>query len=297
MLGESWAGATHRLGVLPDLAAEVLGRRSRSSPTSGDAFEAARIIDVVAPAPRAPARGGGAHAAGVGAGARPPATRPTTTCTAHGAPRPPDRLPHRGRRTGDPAGRRTSARWAVPPCCSPAAATSPRRTASPSSGCRGAVAAGPGRAADPADPAARLGDRPTAGAWPWTVSATTRTTRSWPEPVTRSISVIGNVQLDVLASPVTGDAAAPAGTPSSTASRCAPPAPPGTSALALAALGTQHRLFGAVGDDDAGRWVAAELQRLGLAATSSWSQGRPPGSPSRWRRPGGSGRSSPRTAC
>ena len=36
-------------------------------------------------------------------------------------------------------------------------------------------------------------------------------------------------------------------------------------ALALAALGAPHRLYGAVGDDDAGRWVASELQRLGLA--------------------------------
>jgi sugar/nucleoside kinase (ribokinase family) len=34
--------------------------------------------------------------------------------------------------------------------------------------------------------------------------------------------------------------------------------------LALAALDVQHRLFGTVGDDDAGRWVISELERLGL---------------------------------
>jgi sugar/nucleoside kinase (ribokinase family) len=39
----------------------------------------------------------------------------------------------------------------------------------------------------------------------------------------------------------------------------------GNVSLALAALGAPHRLFGAVGDDDAGRWVAGELERLGLA--------------------------------
>lgn len=38
----------------------------------------------------------------------------------------------------------------------------------------------------------------------------------------------------------------------------------GNVALALAALGVQHRLFGAIGDDDAGRWILSELERLGL---------------------------------
>ena len=81
--------------------------------------------------------------------------------------------------------------------------------------------------------------------------------------MTRSVHVIGNVQLDVLASPVTrmpragGDeiidhiAVRPAGAA-------------GNVSLALAALGVPHRLFGAVGDDQAGLWVAEELQRAGL---------------------------------
>ena len=93
---------------------------------------------------------------------------------------------------------------------------------------RGAVAAG--LAVLQILPIQLLGWRsPAGGAWPSTASGTTKTTRSWTEPVTRSVSVIGNVQLDVLASPVDRDAAARAGTPSSTASPCAPPAPPGTS--------------------------------------------------------------------
>jgi sugar/nucleoside kinase (ribokinase family) len=81
--------------------------------------------------------------------------------------------------------------------------------------------------------------------------------------VTASISVIGNVQLDVLASPVTampnpgGDTVI-----DRIAVRTAGAA--GNVSLALAALGARHRLFGAVGDDDAGRWVASELRRLGL---------------------------------
>ena len=78
-----------------------------------------------------------------------------------------------------------------------------------------------------------------------------------------SISVIGNIQLDVLASPVTalpnpgGDTVI-----ERIAVRTAGAA--GNVSQALAALGVQHRLFGAVGDDDAGRWVLSELERLGL---------------------------------
>ena len=78
----------------------------------------------------------------------------------------------------------------------------------------------------------------------------------------KSISVIGNVQLDVLAGGVTklpdpgGDdiigwiAVRPAGAA-------------GNVSLALTALGAQHRLFGAVGEHQAGRWVAQEPRRLG----------------------------------
>ena len=82
--------------------------------------------------------------------------------------------------------------------------------------------------------------------------------------MSRSISVIGNVQLDVLASPVTA-MPSPGGDTviDRIAVRTAGAA--GNVALALAALGSPHRLYGAVGDDDAGRWVASELQRLGLA--------------------------------
>lgn len=80
----------------------------------------------------------------------------------------------------------------------------------------------------------------------------------------RSISVIGNIQLDVLASPVTA-LPSPGGDTviDRIAVRTAGAA--GNVSLALAALGARHRLFGVVGDDDAGRWVAAELERLSLA--------------------------------
>ena len=82
--------------------------------------------------------------------------------------------------------------------------------------------------------------------------------------MSRSISVIGNIQLDVLASPVTA-MPSPGGDTviDRIAVRTAGAA--GNVALALAALGSPHRLYGAVGDDDAGRWVASELERLGLA--------------------------------
>jgi sugar/nucleoside kinase (ribokinase family) len=78
-----------------------------------------------------------------------------------------------------------------------------------------------------------------------------------------SISIIGNIQLDVLASPVSA-LPTPGGDTviERIAVRTAGAA--GNVSLALAALGVSHRLFGAVGDDDAGRWVASELERLGL---------------------------------
>lgn len=78
-----------------------------------------------------------------------------------------------------------------------------------------------------------------------------------------SVHIIGNVQLDVLASPVT-DMPPPGGDAiiDQIAVRTAGAA--GNVSLALAALQTEHRLFGAIGDDDAGRWVAADLKRLGL---------------------------------
>lgn len=78
-----------------------------------------------------------------------------------------------------------------------------------------------------------------------------------------SVHVIGNVQLDVLASPVT-DMPPPGGDTiiDQIAVRTAGAA--GNVSLAMAALQTEHRLFGAIGDDDAGRWVAVDLKRLGL---------------------------------
>src|ERR1035437_7352064 len=78
-----------------------------------------------------------------------------------------------------------------------------------------------------------------------------------------SISVIGNIQLDVLASPVI---ALPAAGGDTVIERIAGRAvgAAATVSWALAAAGVSHRLCGAVGDDDAGRWLVSELERLGL---------------------------------
>ena len=78
-----------------------------------------------------------------------------------------------------------------------------------------------------------------------------------------TIRVIGNIQLDVLASPVS---ALPTPGGDTVVERIAvrTAGAAGNVALALAALGARHRLFGTVGDDDAGRWVVSELERLGL---------------------------------
>lgn len=81
--------------------------------------------------------------------------------------------------------------------------------------------------------------------------------------MTASISVIGNVQLDVLASPVNA-LPTPGGDTVIERIDVRTAGAAGNVALALAALGVQHRLFSVVGDDDAGRWVASELQRLNL---------------------------------
>ena len=81
--------------------------------------------------------------------------------------------------------------------------------------------------------------------------------------MTRSLHIIGNVQLDVLASPVTR---LPKPGSDDVIDRIAvrPAGAAGNVSLALAALGVELRLFGAVGDDQAGRWVADELQRAGV---------------------------------
>jgi sugar/nucleoside kinase (ribokinase family) len=81
--------------------------------------------------------------------------------------------------------------------------------------------------------------------------------------VTRTVHVVGNVQLDVLASPVTA-MPLPGGDDIIDSIAVRPAGAAGNVPLALAALGVQHRLFGAVGDDQAGVWVAEELRRLGL---------------------------------
>jgi sugar/nucleoside kinase (ribokinase family) len=81
--------------------------------------------------------------------------------------------------------------------------------------------------------------------------------------VTRSVHVVGNVQMDVLASPVTA-MPVPGGDDIIDSIAVRPAGAAGNVSLALAALGVPHRLFGAVGDDQAGLWVAEELRRLGV---------------------------------
>ena len=79
----------------------------------------------------------------------------------------------------------------------------------------------------------------------------------------RTIHVIGNVQMDVLASPVER-LPQPGGDDIIDSIAVRPAGAAGNVSLALAALGVQHRLFGVVGDDQAGIWVAEELRRLGV---------------------------------
>lgn len=81
--------------------------------------------------------------------------------------------------------------------------------------------------------------------------------------MTRSLHVLGNVQLDVIASPVTR-LPDPGGDDVIDHIAVRPAGAAGNVSLALAALEVPHRLFGAVGDDQAGRWVADELRRAGL---------------------------------
>jgi len=60
MLGESWSGATTDWSVLPDLASEVLGSAGPVIDEMGPAFEAARIVDVVASGASSSSSGEGA---------------------------------------------------------------------------------------------------------------------------------------------------------------------------------------------------------------------------------------------
>lgn len=79
----------------------------------------------------------------------------------------------------------------------------------------------------------------------------------------RSLHIIGNVQMDVLARPVTR-LPQPGGDEIIDHIAVRPAGAAGNVSLALAALDIPHRLFGAVGDDQAGRWVAQELHSLGV---------------------------------
>lgn len=79
----------------------------------------------------------------------------------------------------------------------------------------------------------------------------------------QSIHVIGNVQLDVLASPVTG-MPTPGGDTVIDQIDVRTAGAAGNVSRALHGLEAHHRLFGVLGDDDAGRWIAAHLAELGL---------------------------------
>jgi sugar/nucleoside kinase (ribokinase family) len=91
-----------------------------------------------------------------------------------------------------------------------------------------------------------------------------------------SLHVIGNVQLDVLASPVER-LPSPGGDDIIDRIDVRPAGAAGNVSLALVALGVQHRLFGAVGDDQAGTWVAQELERAGVGADLDVVPGRATG--------------------
>jgi argininosuccinate lyase len=82
--------------------------------------------------------------------------------------------------------------------------------------------------------------------------------------MTRTITVIGNVQLDVLASPVSS-LPSPGGDSIIDRIEVRTAGAAGNVSLALDTLGVPHRLVGAVGDDDAGRWIHSDLERRGLA--------------------------------
>jgi sugar/nucleoside kinase (ribokinase family) len=80
----------------------------------------------------------------------------------------------------------------------------------------------------------------------------------------RSVHVVGNIQLDVLANPVTA-LPEPGGDTVIDRIDIRPAGAAGNVSLALHALGCPHRLFGLLGDDFAGQLVHAHLTRLGLA--------------------------------
>lgn len=94
--------------------------------------------------------------------------------------------------------------------------------------------------------------------------------------MTPTVHVVGNIQLDVLANPVTA-LPEPGGDLIIDRIDVRPAGAAGNVSLALHALGGQHRLFGLLGDDFAGRLVHAHLQQLGLAGDVRIVPGEPTG--------------------
>lgn len=82
--------------------------------------------------------------------------------------------------------------------------------------------------------------------------------------MTPTVHVVGNIQLDVLANPVTA-MPEPGGDAIIERIDVRPAGAAGNVSLALHALDCRHRLFGLLGDDFAGRLVHAHLTQLGLA--------------------------------
>ena len=264
MLGEHWSGRPHRLvGPARSWRRGAGTRPPRSSRRCGDVVEAraSSTWSRAGPSSRHRRRGC-AHAARVGAGCTPPATRPTTTCTAPWS-RSTRAPPASWSATGGGAAGAGRQRPGLPDPARHGARRRPLRRV-----------ADRARLPQAASPLARAvleilpiscsaGPSPAAAAWPWTVSGTTKTTRSWTDGG-RSLT----------SSATSSSTSWPA-----RSTRCPRPAvtrvidriavrtagAAGNVALALAALGVRHRLFGAVGDDDAGRWLVTELERLGLA--------------------------------
>src|SRR5438477_8587689 len=81
---------------------------------------------------------------------------------------------------------------------------------------------------------------------------------------TRTVTVIGCVQADVVMSPVS-DLPAPGGTLLTDQMTIRVGGAGANSALASAELGMQVRLIGCIGDDQLGEWMRAELVPVGLA--------------------------------
>ena len=115
MLGESWSGHTTDWSVLPDLASEVLERAEPVVAEISSAFEAARIVDVVASGASSSSAGRGRSCCVSRRACSPPAMRPTTTCTGPWSPSTPGPPASSWATAGRSGWPRTPARWAVPP--------------------------------------------------------------------------------------------------------------------------------------------------------------------------------------